>query len=83
MKHEGRGNPHQSPAATASPRGSQRTKKRVCAAAGWLAFLAMLGTVGGMELGTVAVGAGAAMAAALAAVWAALLYKAGWIRWRS
>lgn len=57
-----------------------QTKKRLCAAAGWLAFLTMLGTVGGMELGTVTVGAGAALALGLAAVWAALLYKAGWLR---
>ena len=59
-----------------------RTKKAVMAAVGWLAFLAMLGVVGGMEHFTVPVGRGAALAFGLTAVWAACLYKAGWLRWR-
>ena len=59
----------------------RRTKKRITETVGWLALLIMLGVVRGMDLGTVRVGAGAAWAIGLEAVWAACLWKAGWIRW--
>ena len=47
MKDEGRGNPHPSPAATASPRGSHRTKRRICAWIGLLCLAAVIFLVEG------------------------------------
>ena len=40
-----------------------RMKKRIAAAVGLLAFLAMLGVVGGMEVGTIPFWRGAALSA--------------------
>ena len=56
------------------------TKKRICVAVAWLAFLLMLGVIGGMDLGTIRFGAGAAWAIGLEAVGVAALWKAGVIR---
>ena len=57
-----------------------RTKRRICTALGLLAFLAMLGAVGSMDLGIMPIGKGAALAASCEALGAALWYKAGVIR---
>jgi hypothetical protein len=57
-----------------------RTKKRLCVAVGLLAFLTMLGVVGGMEWGSITLGRGIALAAACELVGAALLWKGGVLR---
>jgi len=57
-----------------------RTKKAVTAAVGWLAFLAMLGVVGGMDLGLMPVLRGGILAAACELVGAAAWWKAGVFR---
>ncbi len=59
-----------------------KTKRRICVIVGWLAYLLMFGYIGGMELGTIAPARGAAMAVICLDVWAAALWKAGWIRVR-
>lgn len=56
------------------------TKRKICAAVGWLALLLFFGTVGGMDCGTLPFGRGAAEAAALLIAAAALLRKAGVVR---
>ena len=56
------------------------TKKTVTAAAGWLAFLAVLGIVGGMEWGDIPTLRGGALAAACELIGAAAWWKAGVIR---
>ena len=53
------------------------TKKRICVALAWLAFLLMLGVIGGMDAGSIRFGAGAAWAIGLEAVGVAALWKAG------
>lgn len=60
-----------------------KTKKRICIAVAWLAFLLMLGVIGGMDHFVIPTGRGGALVFGLAAVWAAGLWKAGWIKWRS
>ena len=57
-----------------------RTKKRICATLGFLAFLAMLGFVGGTEMGWMPLGKGIALAAACELVGAAAWWKGGVIR---
>lgn len=57
-------------------------KKRICATLGFLAFLLMLGFVGGMERELIAVGKGAALALSCEIVGAAALWKGGVIRRR-
>ena len=57
-----------------------KTKRRICVAVGLLAFLAMLGIVGGMEWGDIPVLRGAVLAAFCEATGAVLLYKAGVVR---
>lgn len=57
-----------------------KSKRRILAALGALAFMAMLGAVGGMDLGIMPVGKGAALAASCEALGAALWYKAGVVR---
>ncbi len=59
---------------------SIRVKKRICAALGFLACLAMLFFVGGAEMGWMPFGKGIALAAFCEATGAALLYKAGVVR---
>ena len=59
-----------------------RVKKRICEICAWLAFLLMLGVIGGMDAGSIRFGAGAAWAFGLEAVGLAALWKAGWIKWR-
>ena len=59
-----------------------KTKKRVAVAVGCMAFLLTPGCVGGMELGDMPIGRGAALAAFCELVWAAAWWKAGWIKWR-
>ena len=54
-----------------------RTKRRICAAAGLVCFLLVLGVVGGMDAGSIRFGAGAAWAFGLEAVGVAALWKAG------
>ena len=53
------------------------TKKRICITVGALCLLLMLGVIGGMDLGTIRFGAGAAWAIGLEAVGVAALWKAG------
>jgi len=60
-----------------------RTKRRICAAVGAMFLLAMLGVVGGMDAGSIRVGAGAAWAFGLEAAGIAALWKAGVMTWRS
>lgn len=60
-----------------------RTKRRICITVAWLAFLLMLGVVDGMDRFVIPTGRGGALIAGLTAVWAAGLWKAGWIKWRS
>lgn len=59
-----------------------RTKRTICIAVGALAFLLMLGVIGGMDLGTIRFGAGAAWAIGLEAAGIAALWKGGVIRVR-
>lgn len=59
-----------------------RTKKRICAAAGFLLFLLMLGIVRGMDMGIMPIGRGAVLALTSEAVGTALLWKGGVIRVR-
>lgn len=57
-----------------------RQKSNLCAAIGLLAFLAVLGIVGGMTLGDMPTVRGAILAGLSEIVSAAMLWKAGWIR---
>ena len=57
-----------------------KTKRTICAALGWLCFLVMLGVIGGMELGGIPLGRGAAWAFGLELLGAAALWKAGVLR---
>lgn len=57
-----------------------RMRKRIVAALGLLAFLAMLCCVGGTEMGWMPLGKGIALAASWELVGAAALYKAGVVR---
>lgn len=59
-----------------------RAKRRICLVTGWGCLAAMLGAVGGMERFWMSTGAGAAWSIGLTAAGAALLWKAGWFRWR-
>lgn len=54
-----------------------RTKKRICTVLGFLALLAMLGVVRGMDMGIMSVWRGAALAAFCELTGAMLLYKSG------
>ena len=54
-----------------------RTKKRICVGFAAACLLAMLGVVGGMDLGTIRFGTGAAWAIGLEAVGVTALWKAG------
>lgn len=57
-----------------------RTKKGICLAVAWAAFFLMLCVVDGMDRFVISPGKGALLALALIAVWAAGLWKAGWMR---
>ena len=59
-----------------------KTKKRICVALAWLAFLLMLAVVDGMDHFVIPAGRGGALIAGLTAVWAFGLWKAGWIKYR-
>lgn len=57
-----------------------KTKKRICVALAWLAFLLMLAVVDGMDRFVIPAGRGGVLIVGLVAVWAFGLWKAGWIR---
>ena len=57
-----------------------RTKRTICRILGAVAFLAMLGIVGGMEWGDIPALRGGILAAACELVGAAALWKGGMIR---
>lgn len=57
-----------------------RTKRTVCRILGAVAFLAVLGIVGGMDLGLIPVLRGGILAAACELIGAAAWWKAGVIR---
>lgn len=57
-----------------------KSKRRILAAVAWLAFLALMCVVDGMERFVIPVGRGTLLMFGLTAVWAAGLWKAGWIR---
>lgn len=59
-----------------------RTKKRICVAVGLTLLLLTLGIVGGMDMGIMPVGKGAALALGCELVGAAALWKGGVIRVR-
>ena len=59
---------------------SIRTKRTICRVLGAVVMLAVLGIVGGMDLGIMPIGKGAALAFACEIVGAALLWKGGVIR---
>lgn len=59
---------------------SRRTKRTICRAVGFLAFVLMLGIVRGMDQGIMPIGKGAVLAAACEIAGAALLWKGGVIR---
>lgn len=59
-----------------------KTKRTICAAVGWLCFLVMLGVIGGMDMGVMPIGRGAALALGCEIVGAAALWKGGVIRVR-
>lgn len=56
------------------------TKRTICIALGLLAFVLTLGVVGGMEMGAMPIGKGAALAFGSESLSAALLWKAGVLR---
>ena len=56
-----------------------RTKARICAALGWACFFLLLCIVGGTERGWLPVSR-LWWSPVLTGAWAALLWKAGWIR---
>ena len=57
-----------------------RTKKRLCVAVGLLAFLVMLGIVGGMDLGNIPFWRGAALSALCELTAICAWYKGGVFR---
>lgn len=57
-----------------------KTKKHICITLALLLFLLMLGIVGGMDLGAIPLGKGAALSGLCEAVGVALLWKGGVIR---
>ena len=57
-----------------------KTKKRICVALAWLAFLLMLAVVDGMDHFVIPSGRGAILLAVLTSAWVFGLWKAGWIR---
>ena len=57
-----------------------KTKKRICVALAWLAFLLMLAAVDGMDHFVIPAGRGGVLIGGLVTVWAFGLWKAGWIR---
>jgi len=57
-----------------------RTKKRLCVAVGLLAFLTMLGIIGGCELGTISFWRGAALSALCELTAVCAWYKGGVFR---
>lgn len=57
-----------------------KLKIRICRVLGALAMLAMLGIVGGIDLGIMPIGKGAALALTSELLGAALLWKGGVIR---
>lgn len=57
-----------------------KTKKTICTTIAFLLFLLVLGIVGGMEVGSIPIGKGAALSALCEAVGTFLLWKAGVIR---
>lgn len=59
---------------------SIQTKRTICRVLGAVAMLAVLGIIGGMDLGIMPIGKGAALAAASEIVGAALLWKGGVIQ---
>lgn len=58
------------------------TKRTICGAVGAVAFLAVLGIVGGMDLGIMPIGKGASLAFACEIVGAAAWWKGGVLRVR-
>ena len=59
---------------------SIRTKRTICRVLGAVAMLAVLGIVGGMDLGIMPIGKGAALAFACEILGEALLWKGGVIQ---
>ena len=57
-----------------------KTKKRICVALAWLAFLLMLAVVDGMDHFVISAGRGGVLIGGLTAVWVFGLWKAGWIK---
>ena len=57
-----------------------RTKKRICVAVGLLAFLAMLGIIGGMDLGSIPFWRGVALSVACELTAVCAWYKGGVFR---
>ena len=55
-------------------------RQTITAAAGGLAWLLMLGVVGGMDLGSIPVGTGIICSFSLLAAGTTALWKAGWLR---
>lgn len=58
-----------------------RTKKAICIALGLACWMAMICIVGGAEQGWMPVPRAGMLAVASELAGAALLWKAGWIRW--
>lgn len=59
-----------------------RTKRTICRALGFLAFVLMLGIVRGMDMGIMPIGKGAALAFTCELLGAALLWKGGVLKCR-
>lgn len=59
---------------------TNKTRRTICRAVGFLLFLLMLGIARGMDMGIMPIGKGAALALASEAAGAALLWKGGVIR---
>lgn len=57
-----------------------RTKRHICEAIGCLCWILFFGIVGGMDMRTISMGAGAAWAVILLGAGTLSLYKAGWIK---
>ena len=60
-----------------------RTKKRIAAAVGAVAFLSILCVADGMDRFVIPAERGAVLQGLSAAVMTAAWWKAGWIKWRS
>ena len=58
-----------------------RTKRRICAAISLLGFLTLLGSVGGLDIGSLPLGKGITLAVIGLVVFAAAGYKGGYFKW--